>query len=63
MTVKPVAGNILEPVPGGTVRGKRGDLVGVYCQEGILWHDRKTGKTTLERYDTGDDDKNGTGDK
>lgn len=58
--VKAIAGNILEPViSGDTVRGKRGDLIGVYCQDGILWHNRSTGKTELERYD---DDDMGTDD-
>lgn len=57
---KATAGNILEPVgQAETIRGKRGELIGVYCQDGILWHNRSTGETVLERYD---DDDMGTDD-
>jgi len=35
-------------------RGKRGNLIGEIVSEGILWTDTKTGKQTLERYETND---------
>lgn len=40
---------------GSNIRGKRAELIGNVCDEGIVWTNVKTGEQTIERYENLDE--------